>query len=186
MFGIGLARGLRGPSRINSCRRPRTRTLSILPEQRGGDRQIGCGEIVAGQFVGQHPRDGDMFSGLRFRRARDEMADERNHLNRGAVVGMGEPRQRTDHADLAIEFLPDLAKEGGFGGLARFHLAAGELPFEGQVLVPGSLGEQHAPAAFDHGGDHKQGRGILMHEPGYFPLPRRPQPKVEDESLVAL
>jgi len=71
------------------------------------------------------------------------MADERDHLDGRTIVRMRETRKRTNDADLAREFLPDLADKGDFCGFARFNLAAGKFPFQGLMLVLGPLREQY-------------------------------------------
>ncbi len=71
-----------------------------------------------------------------------ERALEGNHLDRDRAVVVGEPRQAAANRDGAAELLPDFAHERVLRRFARFHLAAGKLPFEPKVLVRGTLGEE--------------------------------------------
>ena len=72
---------------------------------------------------------------------------------------MQEARQCAPHGYLTTKFFADFADDGGGGILPGFDLAAGKFPFERQVLVGGTLGQEQEPIAFDHGADDGDGSG---------------------------
>lgn len=72
---------------------------------------------------------------------------------------MQEARQFAPHGNLTTKFLANLADDGGGGILPRVDLAAGKFPLERQVLVGGTLGQEHKPIALDHGADNGDGSG---------------------------
>lgn len=122
------------------------------------NRPIGGGEVDAREFSRRDPADGDVFMRMRLRTAKGEGADERNHLNRHGPVVVRERRQVVRDVDRAAEFFTNLANQGGGGFLAGFHLAAGELPFEPEVLVRGTLRDQDfAAIVLDHRADDRNG-----------------------------
>lgn len=120
----------------------------------GDHRKIGGGEFEGGEFGGEHPAQGHVFVGVRRGTGRGEAADERNHGDDRAAVVVSEARQGTLDDDRAAEFLHDFADDGRLGRFGRLHFATGKFPLEGEVLVRGALGNQHAARVIlDDGAD---------------------------------
>lgn len=58
-------------------------------------------------------------------------------------------RERAEDFEVAGELFTDLAEKRGRGLLVGFDFAAGEFPFEAEVLVGRALGDEHAAVDVD-------------------------------------
>lgn len=132
----------------------------------GDDGEVGGGEVEGEEVFGADPADGDVFVGLRCGAAGGEAADKRKHLDDDAAVVVDEGQEGVADDDLATEFLAQLAGEGGFGRLTGFNLAAGKLPFQGEVFLGRALGDEDlaGPVFEDGADDGERGRLGGIHE----------------------
>lgn len=74
---------------------------------------------------------------------------------------MAEGGQGAEPLDFDAEFLAELADQGGHGGFVRLDFSAGEFPFQREVLVRGTLRDEHAAGAVNNdGGDDGNGFGF--------------------------
>ena len=89
-----------------------------------------------------------------------EAADEGKHFDDDVAVVVGEAREGTDDEDVAAEFFAEFADERVIGRLAGLDFAAGEFPFQREVLVRGALGDEHATSGvLEDGADDGDGGG---------------------------
>ena len=137
----------------------RTRDHLALELIRFHDRQVSGGQVIAAQGRRLHPGNGEVLMRIRFRGAVGQGTDERNHLDDDGLIVMQKDRQRARETDFAAEFLADFPHDGRRRILTGFDLAAGKLPFQRQVLVRRTLGEQQAARSFDQGTDNGNGSG---------------------------
>ena len=130
------------------------RVGSLCGQQCSDDGQVGGGEIESREVGGCHPANGDVFVRLGWSAAWREVGDKGNHRNDDGAVVVREARQGAREDEVAAEFLADFAEERGLRCLTGFDLAAGKFPLEGEVLVRGSLGDEHAAGiVLDDGAD---------------------------------
>ena len=88
-----------------------------------------------------------------------EVANEREHFDDDVAVIVDEAGKGATDDDLAAELLEEFADERGFGEFAGFDFAAGEFPFQREVLVDGTLGDEHATGGvLQDGADDWDGR----------------------------
>lgn len=120
-------------------------------------RQVGWGQIKAGEVVHRGPHEFRMLGDSRLGALRGQADDERDHFNHHGAIVVKERGQRSHDHNQAAELLLNLAKNGGFRQFAWLDLAAGEFPFESKVLVGRASGDQHAVFAFDHSADDGDG-----------------------------
>ncbi len=100
-----------------------------------------------------------MFVRVRRGAAGREPADEGMHRDHDVAVVVFKDGQRADDFDLDAEFLAEFAGEGGGGRFVRLDFSAGKFPLEGEVLVRGALGDEHAArAVLEDGGDDRKGK----------------------------
>ena len=107
-----------------------------------------------GNFHGSDPAKLDVFERGGRGAAVRELADERKHLDHHARVIVVERLERARDDDGATEFLGKFTQQRGGGGFAWFDLAAGKLPFEPEVFIGGTLGDEDAAGVIlDDGAD---------------------------------
>jgi putative nucleotidyltransferase with HDIG domain len=86
-----------------------------------------------------------------------ETAGEREHLDENRPVIVNEARVRLENFDVTPELFADFAHERGGGSLPGLDFAAGEFPFEREVLVRRTLGDEHVAVTFDDGASDGNG-----------------------------
>lgn len=102
-----------------------------------------------------------MLDRVRLGRAGGQAADERNHFDGCAVVGVEKTGQGPLDRDVASELLLELADQRGFNRFVAVDLAAGEFPFERKMPVQRAPGHQDAALALDQRtNDGKRSIGI--------------------------
>lgn len=74
---------------------------------------------------------------------------------------MDEWRQGFGQRNPATEFFSNFSNNGLCGILARFDLASGKFPFQGQELVCGTPGNEDETVPDDDGADDRNGRSIF-------------------------
>ena len=132
-----------------------------MAEKTPDDRPVGGGEIERVEFRERNPAHGGMFVRMRRGARGREPADKRLHRDGNVAVIVLEGGQRPQHLDFHAEFLAKFAEQGGLGRLTGLNRAARKLPFEGEVLVRRTLGDEHVAGAIDDdGGDDGKGRLI--------------------------
>ena len=121
------------------------------------DGEVRCREVETGKFCRAHPTEFGVFVGDGFRAGAREAAEERRHCDEDGAVIVEERGKGVEVFDLAAEFLADFADEGVGGWFTGLEFAAGEFPFEAQVFVGGTPGDQHAAVALDGGARDRNG-----------------------------
>jgi hypothetical protein len=96
--------------------------------------------------------------------ARGQTANVGKHVDhdRGVVVIVR--RKRANDLEVAGEFFADFAEQGGGGLFVGFDFAAGKFPFEAEVFVRGTLGDEDAASGVEdqsaNDGDRRMEWGV--------------------------
>lgn len=95
-----------------------------------------------------------MLQRARFRATVLQMTGEGQQPNRSPRVGMNHFRAGAQTGDATAQLLPQLAAQGLVRRFTRLDLAAGKFPEPGQAPAFRATGDQHFPAATNHGADN--------------------------------
>jgi hypothetical protein len=123
--------------------------VALVAEEELDVTTVARGQRELGEFGWCEPREGGVFVAGWF--AGDRCWNEHDQEGR---VGVGDAELGfADGFDMDTEFLGEFAAGGGFVGLVRLDLAAGEFPQAAVAFVRCALTHKYALVAVDHGRD---------------------------------
>jgi hypothetical protein len=118
---------------------------------------VGRSQIKARDLGGCHPFDCNMLVGVWVGRARRQRAHKGNHFNDHGAVVVEKAGQGLPDRDFAAEFLANFTNDGGGGIFPGLDLAAGKFPFERQVFVHRTLGEEDQSLVLNQSANNRYG-----------------------------